>query len=657
MPRRRQRGAGKRRARQRGRPHKTSARAQHSREPATNAAILWQVYACAALCSAGFIVGTLRLLGETGLHLPTSARTVASAAIAVCIGVVLGLWVPRLLIRRRLAGHSPGPLSSVPPAPEPLPAQASPQPVGFEFAASFTGALILTLGLLLALSGALATTLETYRALLTQRFLHPAWLTRLLLMPPAWISLLLLSTVTTTVVVAMHGWHDLVGPPRASAARLWIVILAATAAACGAAIAIPNETAWTLSAPLAAFAAGVVAVLRKPFGHASPQAQTTHIENTGHFATPLLTSAATACLAALAMITAVPTTPTTANLAIGGTTLCASMLVGALLGQLALRLSSRTQFYGPHVLLAAAICWSSPLQLTVCQQLGPELCRMSAVTVLAAVCAVFAARRVASASGRVQSALASVGGSAAGGATLGLVVGLVGIELHAAGNTTLLAALAATGAAGLILIFDPPPAAVARYVGLAAVGAGLLLLLWRGVAHDSGVVTADDLTDRAAPFNDTRAHRTTCITTHPAAGRRGFDRAWSVDLGGQRWELIVLDSAGTPDAHTLPAALANRLLRRCARALRAGGRLAIELPAGPIADAALRLRPIGGLAPSATCYFARLPTREKHALLILGHETPAWLRQQFPSSPDNLTLHPVNTPAELDRLLNSTTAN
>ena len=101
------------------------------------------------------------------------------------------MWIPRSVIRRRLARLNRRPTDEGEGDRVAADAATPNNEPDLGFAASLTGVLILVLGLLWVLSHAGAATLETYRHFLTHRFCYPAGVTHVLLWSPTCLGLAL----------------------------------------------------------------------------------------------------------------------------------------------------------------------------------------------------------------------------------------------------------------------------------------------------------------------------------------------------------------------------------------------------------------------------------------------------------------------------------
>jgi hypothetical protein len=141
-----------------------------------------------------------------------------------------------------------------------------------------------------------------------------------------------------------------------------------------------------------------------------------------------------------------------------------------------------------------------------------------------------------------------------------------------------------------------------------------------------------------------RAVRVTARGTH-------LQNAWHVDLGGPRWDVVVLTGEEPLLMRAAPARLA-RLLRRCAGALRRGGRLVVE-PADDVVQQALRDVDGGGDGVGPT-YLVRVETATGvFESVVAGPDVPSWLHSQTWPDDARLTVEPISTTGGPTRLSRS----
>ncbi len=554
----------------------------------------WPVYGCAALCAWGASAGLLCVCGEADAQLPSARHALRVVGVPLAAGVILGLWLPRRVIRRHLEGGTAGTASQdterEPPADPDARGQAA-RGVEYDFAAALTGALVFVLGLAWVLVAVLAATLEDYRGVLTHRFVLGPGLTRVALLAPLHGALLALGMIGATALVALHGWHRLVTQPVTGIARLWLVMLVAVGfGAVVLAGATPRVT-LCLAAPLATFLAGIVAVGRRPVGAASPRIEPDLRMSPARLWRPLLAVGASAALAGAVLVAATPVTGATAGAGPGVlAALCGALAIGVVLACAALRMSSRAAELAPVCFLFAAVACLWPESATRDGAFLDAGWRVGLAGMATAACVVFAGRSVAIQLGRTQRALAWVGAVVAAGSGLGFAV--------------------APGRVGT----TPEPTA----------GRNDALVVGRTLLETSGLSSVRVSLARAGP-------------------RASMPSAWDLDLGGNRWDVVILTRDQPPD-QALPRSAddARRLLRRCEAALRPGGRLVVELPADKLVRVALSTR-------QSEAYVLRIAGREaRYAALILGPDVPAWLAPQPAPAGYDMWLYVVRRPDDVD---------
>ena len=611
--------------------------------------IRWQICGCAALCAFGGAAGLARALGELGFHCGSPRAAVGWAGAFVAAGAVFGLWLPRRVLRRQLSELATPAAGSARGGPRRLALLDGASPgAGLEFAASLTGVLILALGVLWVLAGALTSGMEGYRVVLTQRFLHPVWLTRLLLCGPLLLSLFLLGSAAALTVAALHGWHQLVAAPQRKLADLWTTLLVAGAGGVAVAAAARQPGFVQVMPPLATFAAGVLAVLRKPVGQAPVEVGGVSASRVAMPLGALVIAVAAAMSTGAALVVAAPQSLVAAQqTAIAVAALGATTLAGFIAGRVALRFVPLAADLAPLLLLATGVAWDVPQRVAACAGLGSGLCRLMLIGGLSAACVALVTARAARALGRPQRVLAWVGAAVAAGAGVGLALAAGWLDRRDVASASAVMALVTTAVAGLALVFQRAAPRGLRRWGLAAVGVwlGAMLLLPPAPAR-----TAAPADEHGATPAAVRAGRT--LLEAPglrAAYTFSDDRrpsVWEIDLGGPRLDAVVVASHSTPPAtERLAAPLARRLLRRCTRALLDGGRLVIELPADDLITPAFRLNPGGGHLLRVTGDTGR------YEALVFGPDAAAWLGER--PDPPGFTVEcvPVGNRAELERCL------
>lgn len=580
------------------------------------------LYGSAGLCAVGVTLGLLRVAEELNQHLPSARDVLVLMGVTVGAGFIGGLWLPQWFLRRRLGGVSGRPIDHTP-TPEP------------EFAASLVGLLVLALAALSAALAVVLTGAESYRGWLTLRFVHPPWLTRVLLTAPIAAGLILAGAAGAVVLIALHGWHRVLRGRDARAAPLWMALLGTSSVAAAVVAAVPRTPPLDFVALLTLFVAAALAVWRRsspsprsdyqPVGSGVAQAP----------AWPPLVVGAAAAATGLALVVAAPAHPVAAQptagiLALYGGSALASVLVvrwlaagrGTGVGTLA------------SLLLALAVTWGMPTGGT---NFGTVV--RSVLTVgLATACVVVVGRRLARAYGRAQPALVAVGVVGVAGFGLGTAAGPLLRAVLGPPTVPLIVSLALTALTGLAWVSTRAASARRRAIGLAAAGVWLLVLLLvpHSASHGPPPLVPDQAVASAGPsdlaalaFGLHAAWRSTA-TDIPTAWR-----AADVDLGGPRFDLLILTG---PDVERRSAA---QLIRRCTRALLPGGRLALVGPQPVLTNAAFgvfRDGPDG--APEAVLVCRREP-EPPASVLVFGRDAAVWLRTRLAAADSGAELYVV----------------
>jgi len=610
--------------------------------------IQWQVFACAALCALGATLGLITVLGEMGHHVMSATRSSAYLTAALCAGIVLGLCIPRRIIRRRLeretgdADHT----------------QRSDSARGgdlkVDFAASLSGALIVTFALTWVVLCGGAMLMEEYRAFLARQFLHPIQLTQLLLSAPAYAGLVFAGAAGTTLLVTLHGWYRLVRQPNATAAGLWTSVLlgAMVAGLLAQQVASPTILAWL--APLAVFVAGMIAVWRHSDTFSTPIPAPTQRQLTRDEWLSLLAAGLAAATTGTALSLATPHGwLATQNLAAQVTVLAGAACAGLFAARVLLRLRF-SRDWGPLLLLLGAAALSLPYQRILAAPVNCALIRLAAVTTCAATCIVLGGRRVSPSSHSMQHALSWVGGFVAAG--FGLTLAFVPATAAHWGPSApaMIVALVVTAGAGLMLILDSHAKAATRIAGLVCVG------LWLAGAPSAARSLAEALPppEPAWPSPATRplVHAARRLVTadpfrtahvQPLSSSSDGPANWQFDLVGPALDVLILEAVTGADARPVwDAALGRRLLKRATTRLAKGGRLLIELPTAPFLVAALdRADTLTG-DPAWTGY--RLGVRgeaDEYEALVFGPDIPALIARQAPLPGFEVSLRPLGTSA------------
>jgi hypothetical protein len=605
--------------------------------------ILWQVHGCAALCALAATTGLLRGVQEMSLQFASARTAVALVGACFSAGVVLGLWLPRRVIRARLqrAGR---PLLSTGARPNATGSAAGDEAIDCEFAAALTGLLILLVSLIWAALIAVLAGLEAYRGVLTARFMHPAAITWLLLSAPPAVMLIAAGATGTTALVALHGWRRLVAPPGAAVSGLWVIMLGTSIA--GAALAATVQLGLGLDAItlIATFAAGILAVIHKPTGGGLPERAATRTPESSTLLINLVAVVAAAAASGAALVAALPANQSalpSAAAELG--VLPAAGLVGVIAARGLLRWRPASATVGPPLmLLVVATGW---VVAGLVGGAATGVARVALVAAPAATCIVLAGRAVSQAFNRVAPAVAWVGGTAAAGHAIGLALTPAVLHALASPRFETVTALVLTAVAGLTLVFHAGLPRVVRIGGLLVVALWLALaprvLMPRSAArdHSAGAARAHDAAPLVKLIQTGTRERIRAIGDTTAALRS--------DIAGPGCAVLVLDApATTPD-------VARRILERTSRALLPGGRIVLHAPSPALISAAVR-RARENEHPAYVVSLDRNDQRD--AALVIGPGTAAWL-ETLATAPDaRVHVTPVATPAEAQRHLTAAPA-
>ena len=598
------------------------------------------------MCVFGSVLGLTALLRELAYHVSPPGRAAAYTGAALCVGIVLGLWVPRSVIRRRLARLNRRPTDEGEGDRVAADASTPNNEPDLGFAASLTGVLILVLGLLWVLSYAGAATLETYRQLLTHRFCYPAGVTHVLLWSPTCLGLVLIGALATTALSALHGWHRLVTAPHTKVAELWAVILSAAVLAGVATGRIESPAILGLLAPLAVLLAGALSVFRET-GAASWYVRKPPRSCAAAEVLPLLMAAVAATVTGTALLSLLARGPLpVSGLGVQTAVLTSALLGGLIFARLLLRWPWAAQT-APLVLLLSAAALLLPYTMLLAAWAESDLMRLGLGAFCSSACVVLIGRRLGRASGSVQYALSWVGVAVAAGMGLTLAVGPLCAERFGAAMLPVTGALIAMAVAGLVLILDAGTGTAVRLTGLVTIGLCLLLVpLSPGTPPDANYATRQ--TERpSAESPATRAGRnlltpsvlrTACVC--PSGGVVDGQRrsAWQIDLGGRRWDTLLIEQTPHEAWQKQRGPDVHRLMRRCVSALARGGRLVIELPADALAEAAR-----AHLAPAHRLRVAR--GDDVYEALVLGRDVSAWIAERPRPEGFDVSLHPAPRPS------------
>jgi hypothetical protein len=603
------------------------------------------------LCALGATLSVVTALNELRYHIIPSMRGPAYALAALCIGVVLGLWIPRRVIRRRLAGGRSA--SSTTPATD----LAASGGLSLEFAASLAGALVLTCALASLALCAGALLMEDYRAFLVRRFAHPPWLTQLLLAGPILTGLVVSGAIGTTLLVALHGWYRLVTQPKTHIARLWAYILLGTLLAGLLATQINSRVLLAGLAPLAVFLAGAVAVLRRCDAVGMPTPPRTRQRATRDESLSLMIAGLAAALVAAALVLAVPPAGVAPDrLPVGVIGLAGAAGAGLLAARLISRLSFSVDLE-PLILLLASVALLFPYRQVWAEPVNVALPRLLLVTGWAATCIVMIGRRVERVHRSIQYSLLRVGRAVAAGLGLTLLLLAIGTVRWNPSLGALVVSLVATTGAGLALALNDRVSPMLRVGGMSCMALWLVGAL---PAHRALARTLPPPASPARPVTEPLAATTRQLLTTdffqaarvlPLPSVTAGATGWQFDLAGPTLDLIVLESAPAAERETSSGSdWGRRLLGRLGTRLARGGRLLVELPVpAGLADALGRFDPTPD-HPGWTGYRVRVWSDEgQYEALVFGHDIPALLERNRRQPELHVELQPIHAASEIER--------
>lgn len=592
-----------------------------------------RLHVCAALATCGSTAGLLRFGEAVGWQLMSTRAAVTHLGVVIAVAAALSV----VILRQMLRNH-----------------RQTATRVAFEFAASLVGVLFLVLSGVWLLLAAVAGGLEGYRALLTARFLHPPDVTRALLLVPVWLSGGLLGLVATLVVLGLHGWLGLVRRPAPRVTRLWVMMIVGTGLGILPAWAGARPIVLDLLTLAATFGAGVVAVLRRAPGREPADSATAPEADASALRSPRIVAFLAAAAGGVAWVASLPAGVSSAA-ELSGTLLApvAAALVGVAVARALLHVYPGVHVVAPLLLLAVGVVLGRFAPFSG-QDEPASGAALPLVAGLAAACLVLAGRRAAHVCQRVQPAVAAIGLAAAIGISLGLVSGMMGSAWPFTGTA---AALLLTAAAGLLAVFQREAPRGLRLMTLGAVAAWLIVLATtsprvagaRSPAPPSRPPSSliQQMRDWLQPVH---LDAIASVSDAPPA-TAGLADAWQLDLGGPRWDVVLLQAPERRDACAPDLVRENRLLTRCLRSLRPGGRLIVELPAGARTDAALALAPRVAPAEDGVVLLLVRSAQAEYAALVLGPDAGAWLAQRPEPRNCAVELYRVSSLAELARAL------
>lgn len=584
----------------------------------------WQMLGCVAFCAVGVTSSLLHVLTELQFHLSAAWPAWVCGLAVSAAGAATGLWLPPRMLRRRVtvAGAPTG------------------VAVEFEFAASLVGVLILTLGVAAALAAGYAQMMESVRGFITARFLWPVGLSRMVLTLPAWLGLFVLAGLSAMLVVALHGWRQAATATAVGVRTLWLVALAVagvTAAIVGRSGTGPLSYVLTL---LPLFAAGFLAVVQR-----GPRAE--NAPATPQYALtvqPLWLPSATAALVGTILARAAWQIDAPA---IGGAwaaaACCGCALLALLIGRFIVRRDVDADALALVVLPILGALEICPAEWLGGSPAAAAITRVALAVGLGAGVVQRYAWRLAAQCGRPQPVLEVLGTRCLAAVAGGLIaLPMLAAVLPGAFVVTL-TALGATAIAGVGLAFRTPAPGSLRVAGWGALGAALLLMLVQasfGPAMRAPVEPAPrTLADALGPWA-ARVENLAQVTLQRGGGAE-LPSAWELDWYGPQWDAVVVRSAPARD---LSPGQARRVLQRCDRALRHGGRLLLEAPSATLARAARTYHAVGGLAPAPERErLTAISDGSRSQLIALGHDVLEWIERYARDDEPTYTAQPLYT--------------
>lgn len=566
---------------------------------------------CAGAWAFALGVGLPNLLTELAYHSASPRQAAGDAGVAVAVGVALGVWLPRRIIRRRAAEE------------EAAPGTPAHHPGGLDFITTLAGILAFGMSVLWVLLGLLTASLEGWRAWLSARFVHPPWLTHLLLRTPVLGGLVLLGAGSALLLAVLHAWQRLAARRR----TVWPALLSGATVAAAAAMWIGPRPGRELIPPLACCAAALLAVLPKGSASDSRPGDPAAAHAPGPargawFATGL----GAVLLCAAALVCAPSGTAPVTDWGATGLVLAGAVLLGLACGAVAPRLHVSAADGRPLLLALLAIAWATPYGAVGLPAPAGDLARLGAVACLATAGAVIEGQRRGRSRAHAPRALGGVLVAWAVGLAAAALLTPQWLNVARVETVAVLIALALTAGAGIGVAFQRVRRRAARIAGLLGIGSSLAVVLLAAEVPQARDADATGQGSQAAARQQARAllappGARVAIVDDAAAVTRGA-RAWDLDLAGPTWDAIVL---GDSSLATLSAGDATRLLRRCRRGLLPGGHVVIELPAAGFGPALF-----AGDA-SETHYLKLATPAGCYEALILGRDVPAWLGAVVPA--------------------------
>jgi len=632
-----------------------------------------QALACAAGCVFGGMLGLLLLVREVAYHVTPATRAVGFAIAAACVGFAVGLWLPQALLARslphrardrwtRLAGRLAPALGDAGTA---------------ERAALASGALCVVLGIgwLLLLAG--SGWLENLRAFLTAHFLFPPALIQAVLWVPTYAGLVLAGGMSAVALTAVFGWwrravstegtgklrlpmapsfRDTAPSDRAvRRPTFWIVAVGAIGLAGLVGTSGQLGGLHEAVALLALFLAAVAAVIRR-----SPEPRSVSPIAVAEGPPPVVDLPALMIVAVATLIAGVTLLQCqsrgmllASRLPWHALVMATAAFVGLVLH--GLRRSAASGAMSLVALLLAANVWVMPFGAFASAETS-ALLRLWFATALAAVCLATAAARIAGPGGSARGVLAWVGSAGAVGSGLATIGGPIWEQRLPSAPLPALATLCAVATAVLLAVVDRRLPTRARVATLAIAGLSLMLLPLAGppAAGEEGRTAMNQPAAEHVALREAARGLLAASRERIAWLKLNDDSAvdpgafWHLDLRGRFWDVVVLTS---PDSSASPPdrASTRRLLARCLRGLRHGGRLAVELPADSLRPALAETVAAAPECSEWSGYRLRVESKSGGAdpascaeILIFGRDVPAWLGGQTPPEDVEIALYPLD---------------
>ncbi|MFH1746094.1 MAG: hypothetical protein ABIG44_03505 [Planctomycetota bacterium] len=593
----------------------------------------WHIHTCTGLCSLGATIGLTLVLHELNLHSRHIIQTLAGVGVLVCLGLMLGLWIPRRLIRQQFPAHSD---------------MDHPSGVELEFAASLTGSLLMLCGVCWLLLAGVALGLESYRAFLVEHFVHPAWLAYVLVQLPICVGLVVAAAVSSATLTAGRGWYRLSAPPRIRAAIFWSIVLVAAALGGLTAAVVAKPAALAVMAALPIFVAGGVAVYRPPRGVGTVELSPIGPAGTNGRAGLVLMSAA--CFSAgLAWTWALPDiSPGATEFGQILSILATGLLVGALGGAAVVGRFDGSQLT-PFMLLISAAAWVLP-SYWITTPASVAGARLALTGGCAAACAKVSSHQSANPPGTYMRPRVHMYGLATGSCALAFILAAVLDTRVEPASLAVVIALVTTAVVGLVLLFATEITFASRVWGLLIVAAWLTIFVRLDkpanvVSIPEGRTQIENPAIHAARMlyeypgaKTVRAHACRASSTDRSA------RGWDIDLGGPRYAIVTISGDESVDRLA-----GRRLIRRCANALVKGGHLVIEPPVGTLGAATLDYIRQTPRATSWRLFELTVTGPENSTFVLLaGSGIPAWIESQLWPAGFDITMREIRWPRELD---------